>query len=94
MKLDGWECPRCNRVWGPLAMQCLHCNDGVVSVDTGPVAAPEVENPIVRRTVIALSTPGSALRGRLNEAAGDLAAAGYTPAEIAARLEAGESVDV
>ena len=72
----------------------LHCNDGVVSVDAGPVAAPEVENPIVRRTVIALSAPGSALRSRLNQAVGDLAAAGYSPQEIAARLEAGESVDV
>jgi len=48
----------------------------------------------VQRAIVDLSAPGSALRARLNAAAADLASAGYGPAEVAARLESGESVDV
>lgn len=23
---QGWECPKCGRVWGPLAQECVKCN--------------------------------------------------------------------
>ena len=97
MKLEGWECPRCQRIWGPLALACLHCNDGVATVlqNAGvPVAKRESDNPLVRRAIVDLSAPGTPLRSRLNLAASDLADAGYSPGEIAARLEAGERIDV
>lgn len=55
------------------------------------VAAGESHAPI-RRAITSLSVPGSALRHRLEAAASDLIAGGYNPAEVAARLEAGEPV--
>ena len=97
MQLDGWLCPKCGRVWGPLAMQCLVCNlqsrdsDRTLDPDETPK---EPRNSIVQRAIVELSAPGSALRARLQAAAADLASAGYPPGEIAARIEHGESVDV
>jgi len=69
----------------------LHCHDSSSSVVP---KMKEPENPIVRRVVTELSAMGSPLRSRLNAAAADLAAAGYSAGEIAARLESGEHVDV
>lgn len=96
MRLDGWECPRCNRVWGPLAMQCLVCNLQCRDSDSTVVAETEREprDPLVQRAIIELSGPGTALRSRLQAAASDLASAGYSPGAIAARIEAGENADV
>ena len=28
---QGWECPRCKRIWGPAAVSCWNCN---VLIDT------------------------------------------------------------
>lgn len=67
----------------------LQCRD-----TTTTVADKEPRNSIVRHSIVELSSPGSALRARLNAAAQDLASAGYSPQEIAMRLEAGEPVDV
>jgi len=27
MPQQGWECPKCKRIYGPNAMECWHCNN-------------------------------------------------------------------
>lgn len=91
MQLDGWECPRCHKIWGPLCLQCLHCNDTVATL--AEPKEPEPANPLVARTILGLAGTNEGFHARLSADASRLARAGYQPNEIAAMLEAGGNTD-
>ena len=40
MSTQGWECPKCHRVYGPAVRECLECQPGRVDLAKGPIAAP------------------------------------------------------
>jgi len=38
---QGWECPKCHRIYSPNQSFCLYCNDKRVTYATGTSAIPE-----------------------------------------------------
>lgn len=32
--MNPWICPKCDRVWGPLVMECVKCNNPPITTTT------------------------------------------------------------
>ena len=37
----GWECPKCKRIWGPIANQCEVCNMQIANLEKVITNAPQ-----------------------------------------------------